>query len=147
MRLSRCFQYLCVKAFSSPVLLKWSLMRFMVWIPVGPLYIIVDFLMFFFSPSVLLPLPFLLLLFFPLIPVKSKYWFLVLGILHGVRGEFTDDVSGAVVGPIFTVMTQNVNEQHPLHPCTRQHPTPLLIYALTHDQWRWDRQRLPKRRR
>ena len=27
---------------------------------------------------------------------------LVLRALHGVRGKFTDDVSGAVVGPIFT---------------------------------------------
>ena len=29
----------------------------------------------------------------------NEYWFLVLGFLHGVRGEFTDDVSGAAVGP------------------------------------------------
>ena len=28
--------------------------------------------------------------------------FLVLGILHGVRGEFVDDVSEAAVSPIFT---------------------------------------------
>ena len=30
------------------------------------------------------------------------YWFLVLGILHGVRGKFPDNVSGAAVGPVFT---------------------------------------------
>ena len=30
------------------------------------------------------------------------YWFLVLGILHDVRGDFPDDVLGAAVGPIFT---------------------------------------------
>jgi hypothetical protein len=30
------------------------------------------------------------------------FFLLVLGILHGVRGEFPDDVSGAAVGPIFT---------------------------------------------
>ena len=29
---------------------------------------------------------------------EYDYWFCVLGILHGVRGEFTDDVSGAAVG-------------------------------------------------
>jgi hypothetical protein len=29
----------------------------------------------------------------------NEYWFLVLGFLHGVRGEFTDDVSVAAVGP------------------------------------------------
>ena len=28
----------------------------------------------------------------------AKCWFLVLGFLHGVRGEFSDDVSGAAVG-------------------------------------------------
>jgi hypothetical protein len=28
--------------------------------------------------------------------------FLVLGSLHGVQGEFTDDVSETAVGPIFT---------------------------------------------
>jgi hypothetical protein len=27
------------------------------------------------------------------------YWFLVLGILHGVQNKFPDDVSGAAVGP------------------------------------------------
>jgi hypothetical protein len=30
------------------------------------------------------------------------YRFLVLGILHGVRGKFPDDVSGTAVGSIFT---------------------------------------------
>ena len=29
-------------------------------------------------------------------------FFLVLGFLHGVRGEFTNDVSATAVGPIFT---------------------------------------------
>ena len=28
-------------------------------------------------------------------------WFLVLGILHGVKDKISNDVSGAVVGPIF----------------------------------------------
>jgi hypothetical protein len=31
-----------------------------------------------------------------------KIVFLILGFLQGVRGEFTDDVSETVVGPIFT---------------------------------------------
>ena len=39
----------------------------------------------------------------------SEYCFLVLVFLHGVRGEFTDEVSETAVGPIFT----------------------------GHDQWRW----------
>jgi hypothetical protein len=39
----------------------------------------------------------------------SEYCFLVLVFLHGVRGEFTDDVSETAVGPIST----------------------------GHDQWRW----------
>jgi hypothetical protein len=34
---------------------------------------------------------------------KTGAWFL--GILHGVRGEFPDDVSGTAVGPIFTSHT------------------------------------------
>ena len=32
---------------------------------------------------------------------EKKYWFLVFGILHSVRGKFPDGVSGAAVGPIF----------------------------------------------
>jgi hypothetical protein len=32
----------------------------------------------------------------------NENWVLVLWFLHGVRGEFSDDVSGAVVDPIFT---------------------------------------------
>jgi hypothetical protein len=31
----------------------------------------------------------------------NEYWFLALGILHGVQDKFPDDVSGAAVGPIF----------------------------------------------
>ena len=31
----------------------------------------------------------------------NKYCFLVLGFLHGVRSEFTDNGLGAAVGPIF----------------------------------------------
>ena len=57
-----------------------------------------------------------------------------------LRGEFPDDVSGAALGPIFTG-----------HESERKWATEwdgsLLIYALTHDQWRWDPKRLPKRRR
>jgi hypothetical protein len=30
------------------------------------------------------------------------FYFLVLGFLHGVRGEFTDDVSETAVGLIYT---------------------------------------------
>jgi hypothetical protein len=41
--------------------------------------------------------------------MNIDFFFFVLGFLHGVRGEFPDDVSGAALGP-------------------------LLIYALTHDQ-------------
>jgi hypothetical protein len=37
--------------------------------------------------------------------------FLVLGILHGVRGKFFEDVSGAVTVPSSLIMSQNVNEQ------------------------------------
>ena len=32
----------------------------------------------------------------------NEYCFLVLGVLHGVRGEFTDDVSKNAVGSVFT---------------------------------------------
>jgi hypothetical protein len=35
---------------------------------------------------------------------------------------------------------------HPFHPYIRWHPTPLLIYSLTYDHWRWDPQRLLKHR-
>ena len=38
---------------------------------------------------------------FTLSPWNACY-FLVLGLLHGVRGEFADDVSKTAVGPIFT---------------------------------------------
>jgi hypothetical protein len=52
----------------------------------------------------------------------NKYWFF-LGFMHGMRGEFSDDVSGAAVGPIFTG------------------------HESQRDQWRWDSERLPKHRR
>jgi hypothetical protein len=32
----------------------------------------------------------------------GQYCFLALGFVHGVRGEFTDDVSEIAVGPVFT---------------------------------------------
>jgi hypothetical protein len=33
---------------------------------------------------------------------ETKVWFLVLGFLHSVQGEFTDNVLETAVGPIFT---------------------------------------------
>ena len=56
----------------------------------------------------------------------NEYWFLVLGILHGVQGKFPDDVLGAAVGLILNG-----------HKLERK---------VTYDHWRWDPQRLPKRR-
>ena len=53
------------------------------------------------SQSVSQSVSLLVCLEFKLLP-WNEYWFLVLGFLHGVRGEFSDDVSGAAVGPIFT---------------------------------------------
>ena len=37
-----------------------------------------------------------------LIIFSFEFFVFVLGFLHGLRVEFTDDVSGVVVGPIFT---------------------------------------------
>jgi hypothetical protein len=37
----------------------------------------------------------------------NEYWFLVLGFLHGVQSEFTDDVSEIAVGPIICILTHD----------------------------------------
>jgi hypothetical protein len=69
---------------------------------------------------------------------------------------FADDVSGAAVGPIFNGHRLNLRQSpaahrrlrpHPLHPHIRGHSNPPFIYASTYYHWRWDPQRLPKRRR
>jgi hypothetical protein len=71
--------------------------------------------------------------------------FFGLGVLHGVRGEFTDDVSETAAA-LYIPHIKALYIYIYIYMHIRQQPTSLGILILTHDQCRWDLQRFPKRR-
>jgi hypothetical protein len=77
----------------------------------------------------------------------NEYCFLVLDILHGMRGKFTDDVSGAAVGPIFTGHESERKWAMEWDAALYRGGVDVAHLHFESWPWRWDPQRLPKRRR